>query len=195
MKPVYVLLAGGLSSRFGDPKAFALWKNKPLYQWCKQALGGEALILSRPGLTDRFKSQGETAVLEDVEPFKGKGPLAGIYTAMEHQDGDIYIVLACDTPLIRNETISSLKKQIASGADAVVPVAGGRAQPLAAVYHKRVKQTICEQLRRDELKISDFLDRISVKYIDAEKIGAKNEEFVNVNKKSDLERLEAFYPE
>ncbi|ATH91239.1 molybdenum cofactor guanylyltransferase [Bacillus glycinifermentans] len=192
MKPVHVILAGGLSSRFGEPKAFALWKNKPLYQWCKQALGGEALILSRPELTGRFKASGETAVLEDAEPFKGKGPLAGIYTAMSCEEGDIYTVLACDTPLIRKETVAALKQLIGTGADAVVPVAGGRAQPLAAVYHKRVKQTIYEQLCRDQLKISDFLSQICVEYVEAGEIGAKKDEFTNVNKKSDLERIEPF---
>lgn len=71
---------------------------------------GEALILSRPELTERFKARGETAVLEDAEPFKGKGPLAGIYTAMAYEEGDIYTVLACDTPLIRKETVAALKQ-------------------------------------------------------------------------------------
>ncbi|MFO6495226.1 MULTISPECIES: molybdenum cofactor guanylyltransferase [Bacillus] len=195
MKPVYVVLSGGLSRRFGEPKAFAMWKNKPLYQWCKQAVGGEALILSHPGLTERFKSYGEKTVWEDIEPFRGKGPLAGIYTAMEHEEGDIYVVLACDTPLIRHATIKALTEQLTPESDAVVAVADGRAQPLAAVYHKRIKHIIYEQLLQDELKIKSFLDRIRVKYIEAQAIGAESWEFLNVNKKSDLKKIEAFFPE
>ena len=70
MKEIHVILSGGLSRRFGEPKAFARWKGKPLYQWCKQALGDDVLILSRPGLTERFIELGEKAVLEDIEPYK-----------------------------------------------------------------------------------------------------------------------------
>ncbi|MEC1262314.1 molybdenum cofactor guanylyltransferase [Bacillus swezeyi] len=195
MKPVHIVLSGGLSRRFGEPKAFALWKNKPLYQWCKQAFGGEALILSRPGLTDRFRSYGEKKVLEDVEPFEGKGPLAGIYTAMVREEGDVYVILACDTPLIRKSTISALKEQMTPADDAVVTVADGRAQPLVAVYHKRVKHILYDQLRRDELKISCFLERIRVKYIEAHVIGAEPWEFINVNKKSDLDKIETIFSE
>ncbi|MDA1475731.1 molybdenum cofactor guanylyltransferase [Bacillus changyiensis] len=187
MKPVHVLLAGGLSRRFGEPKAFALWENKPFYQWCKQAMGGKVVILSHSELLDRFKNNGEISVIEDIDPFKGKGPLAGIYTAMEHQDGDCYVVLACDTPLIRQNTMTTLKKSMSLETDAVVIVANGQVQPLVAVYHKRVKPVLYEQLCQNELKLSNFLSRIRVTYIHAETIGAKASEFFNMNEKSDLE--------
>jgi molybdopterin-guanine dinucleotide biosynthesis protein A len=75
-----------------------------------------------------------------------------------------------------------------------VPVAGGRAQPLAAVYHKRVKQTSSmNSFVADQLKISRFpLAAFASEYVEAGEIGAKEDEFTNVNKKSDLERIEAF---
>ncbi|EWH21543.1 molybdenum cofactor guanylyltransferase [Bacillus haynesii] len=194
MKEIHVILSGGLSRRFGEPKALARWKGKPLYQWCKQALGDDVLILSHPGLTERFIELGEKAVLEDIEPFRGKGPLAGMYTAMERAEGECYIFSACDTPLVRKETISALKRQMTPGVDAVVPVADGRAQPLVAVYHRRVKSVLLEQLQQNELKISSFLNRIRVKYIEADAVGAEPREFINVNKKSDLDKIEPFFP-
>nr|UAL16304.1 molybdenum cofactor guanylyltransferase [Bacillus paralicheniformis] len=187
-------IIGGLSRRFGEPKAFARWQGKPLYQWCKRALGGDVLILSRPGLTERFKEFGEKAVLEDIEPFSGRGPLAGMYTAMVRAEGECYIFSACDTPLVRQETISALKQQMTPADDAVVPVADGRAQPLVAVYSRRVKSVLLEQLQQNELKISSFLDRIRVKYIEADRVGAEPWEFINVNKKSDLDKIEPFFP-
>ena len=101
---------------------------------------------------------------------------------------------ACDTPLVRQETISALKRQLTPADDAVVPVADGRAQPLVAVYHRRVKSVLHEQLQQNELKISSFLDRIRVKYIEADAVGAEPWEFINVNKKSDLEEIEPFFP-
>lgn len=150
--------------------------------------------MSRPGLTERFIELGEKAVLEDLEPFRGKGPLAGMYTAMERTEGECYIFSACDTPLVRKETISALKRQMTPADDAVVPVADGRTQPLIAVYHRRVKSVLLEQLQQNELKISSFLDRIRVKYIEAEAVGAEPREFINVNKKSDLDKIEPFFP-
>lgn len=40
MKRVNVILAGGASRRFGEPKAFAKWKGGMFYEQVKKAFGG-----------------------------------------------------------------------------------------------------------------------------------------------------------
>lgn len=42
---------------------------------------------------------------------------------------------------------------------------------------------------RKKLKLSDFLDRISVRYVQAEEIAAVPEEFMNINTRHDYRRL------
>lgn len=105
MKHVNVLLAGGASRRFGEPKAFVKWKGRMFYECAKEALGEQTVIISRPEFIDRFQENGENEVYQDAEPFQGMGPLAGIYTAFKKTDGDLYTVLSCDTPLIQRRTM------------------------------------------------------------------------------------------
>ncbi|MCC8352224.1 molybdenum cofactor guanylyltransferase [Bacillus sp. AF23] len=189
MKQINVLLAGGASRRFGEPKAFVKWRGRMFYEWAKKSLGEQAVIISRPEFIDRFQENGETEVYQDAEPFQGMGPLAGIYTAFEKTDGDLYTILSCDTPLIRKRTMAELRRMVTADTDAVIPISGGRVQPLIALYHKRVMPILYEQLSEKKLKLSDFLDRISVRYVQAEEIAAVPEEFMNINTRHDYRRL------
>ncbi|MGG0776980.1 MULTISPECIES: molybdenum cofactor guanylyltransferase [Bacillus] len=190
MKHINVLLAGGASRRFGEPKAFVKWKGRMFYEWAKQALGEHTVIISRPEFIDRFQENGENEVYQDADPFQGMGPLAGIYTAFKKTDGDLYTVLSCDTPLIQRRTMLKLQCLMTPGIDAVVPISDGREQPLIAIYHKRIMPILYDQLSEKRLRISDLLGQISVCYVQAEEIGANPAEFVNVNTRDDFRRLE-----
>ncbi|MCY7832688.1 molybdenum cofactor guanylyltransferase [Bacillus spizizenii] len=190
MKHINVLLAGGASRRFGEPKAFVNWRGKIFYEWAKKAFGEHTVIISRPEFIDRFQENGEIEVYQDAEPFQGMGPLAGIYTAFKKTDGDLYTVLSCDTPLIQRRTMLELKRLMTEGIDAVVPISDGREQPLIAIYHKRIMPILYDQLSEKRLRISDLLGRISVCYVQAEEIGANPAEFINVNTRDDFRRLE-----
>ncbi|MCY7873560.1 molybdenum cofactor guanylyltransferase [Bacillus spizizenii] len=190
MKHINVLLAGGASRRFEEPKAFVNWRGKMFYEWAKKAFGEHTVIISRPEFIDRFQENGEIEVYQDAEPFQGMGPLAGIYTAFKKTDGDLYTVLSCDTPLIQRRTMLELKRLMTEGIDAVVPISDGREQPLIAIYHKRIMPILYDQLSEKRLRISDLLGRISVCYVQAEEIGANPAEFINVNTRDDFRRLE-----
>ncbi|MBY4603709.1 MULTISPECIES: molybdenum cofactor guanylyltransferase [Bacillus] len=190
MKHINVLLAGGASRRFGEPKAFVKWKGRMFYEWAKQALGEHTVIISRPEFIDRFQENGENEVYQDADPFQGMGPLAGIYTAFKKTDGYLYTVLSCDTPLIQRRTMLKLQRLMTPGIDAVVPISDGREQPLIAIYHKRIMPILYDQLSEKRLRISDLLGQISVCYVQAEEIGANPAEFVNVNTRDDFRRLE-----
>ncbi len=53
-----VLLAGGMSRRFGAAKAFAPINGKPMFAYsleALQAVAAQSLIVSHPELTARFK--------------------------------------------------------------------------------------------------------------------------------------------
>lgn len=192
MKHCHILLAGGLSRRFGQPKAFLNWKGMPLYEWCKQALvSEETFIISHPSLVSKFRARQEENVMVDLEPFSGKGPLAGIYTAMHHIQSDYYTFLPCDTPLVKQRTIELLKKE-ACGFDAVVPISDGRIHPLISVIHQRAKEVLYKQLLQNQLKTADIFQHLHTNYLEVERCGSKSWEFINVNKKEDLRELNRY---
>ncbi|MDU0813047.1 molybdenum cofactor guanylyltransferase [Bacillus siamensis] len=190
MKRVNVILAGGASRRFGEPKAFAKWKGGMFYEQAKKAFGcGETVIISRPEHIKKFLANKERHVFADVPQFRGMGPLAGIYTAMKQTEGETYTVISCDTPLVTRKTMAALEMKLTGNADAVIPICENREQPLLAVYHKRVQEVLFDQLAQNKLKMADTLKHLSVCYVQAEDIGAGPEEFVNINTPDDYARL------
>lgn len=190
MKRVNVILAGGASRRFGEPKAFAKWKGGMFYEQAKKAFGGgETVIISRPEHIKKFLSNREQHVFADEPRFRGMGPLAGIYTAMKQTEGETYTVISCDTPLVTRKTMAALEMKLTGNLDAVIPVCENREHPLLAVYHKRVQDVLFDQLTQNKLKMTDTLKRLSVCYVQAEDIGAGPEEFANINTRDDYTRL------
>ena len=101
-----IVLAGGLSRRFGSPKAFARIENEYFYERAIDALEphcDEVVIVTRPELLDRYAPSEK--VITDLPEFAGLGPLAGILSAMESVEADRYVVLPCDMPYVNAEVI------------------------------------------------------------------------------------------
>lgn len=192
-KRVGVILSGGQSRRFGRPKAFAEHLGIPLYEHVKQALQPfveQVLIISQPELTERFKQDPDVFVLEDVDPYKGKGPLAGIYTAMTTVIADDYLVFPCDVPLVNEGYIQWLLKKAErhSEANGIVPVAENRLHPLMGLYRKNVYPFLNELLDKNQLRVKDLVDAahvLSVK-VDEE---VDHRAFFNINTKDQLKAL------
>lgn len=58
MHLVNVILAGGASRRFGEPKASHMYQGKPLYEHVKeQLLEGQTVIISHPSLLPFSKQE------------------------------------------------------------------------------------------------------------------------------------------
>ncbi|MCA0171058.1 molybdenum cofactor guanylyltransferase [Bacillus sp. RAR_GA_16] len=185
MRIIGILLAGGESRRFGSPKAFAVFHNKPFYQVVLHQLNpviDEAIIVTKANLLEKFNL--ETArnmkVMKDEEAFQGMGPLAGIYTGMTHTNGDYYFTVACDMPLVTEGLFSLLIEELNNHptAVAVVPVSNGRRQPLCAIYHASCQPIIEQLLLTGRRRMNDLLESIDTLYVDVEKY--KNQ-FLNVN--------------
>src|SRR5699024_9116835 len=106
---VGILLAGGMSRRFGTPKAFQDWNGIPFYEYvytALQAVCDDIIIVTRPQLKRRFPDKDQTVV--DEVGCAGGAPLPGIITGMHQREDDQYIVLPCDMPLIVGDIISAL---------------------------------------------------------------------------------------
>ncbi|QGX66263.1 NTP transferase domain-containing protein [Bacillus sp. ms-22] len=187
MSVVNVILAGGASRRFGEPKASYLYQGKPLYEHVKkQLLNEQIIVISHPNLLPFFKERGEQAVWLDDEQVRGNGPLAGIYTAMQKQEAEWYLVTACDMPFIRKETAEALSSYCNEHVDAVVPLVQGRLQPLFALYHRRCLPFIQTCIKENQLAIKDLLKKLSVCVVTEDELKAEANEFHNINKRSDL---------
>ncbi|BCB02490.1 molybdenum cofactor guanylyltransferase [Bacillus sp. KH172YL63] len=180
-----ILLAGGESRRYGSPKAFAKRDGKAFYQYSLDALKplcSSIIVVTRPELLHLFDEAQGIGIMTDKETYKGQGPLAGIFTAMDEGDAEWYIVLPTDVPFIGEKICRYLMEQIEPGVEAVVPVAAGREQPLIAVYHHTVKDVIEGQLSSGKRSLRSLFTHINVKYVQMK----EEEYFRNINRPEDL---------
>ena len=167
MKTAGILLAGGLSSRFGSPKAFAEWEGRPFYEVSLAAMTpfcDECIVVTRPELVGRFP--GGVHVTTDIAQFAGQGPIAGILSGMVELQADRYIVLPCDMPFMTRDVVGQLLECHCSGVTAVV--LDGKYHPLVSVWDADVASDLHESLEKGKRRVMDVQEKHGVKWIDGE---------------------------
>lgn len=184
---VGVILAGGVSRRFGSPKAFADVDGIPFYQFSLEALQPIAdtiVIVTNEQLEKKFIETTSVRVIKDEDNFKGKGPLAGIYSAMQSIQADWYALAPVDVPFIQSEVFHRLLEQREVDKEAIVPVTNERLQSLIAIYHYSLKGRIKGLLETDHLAMRDLLNISKVKYA----LFTDETTFININLTRDYNR-------
>lgn len=187
MEPVSgVILSGGKNIRMGTNKAFLTVDGVRIID---RAVGilrdvcGEILVVTNEPL--EYLDLGVTVV---TDIFKGMGPLAGIHSGLFHARSPRAFVCACDMPYLNAPFIRYLMS-LADGYDIVVPVRGGRPEPLHAVYDRKCLPVIRRLLQRDERKVTGFYKGFRVRDVEeaeTEPFFAGRDPFINVNTRDEL---------
>jgi molybdopterin-guanine dinucleotide biosynthesis protein A len=107
---------------------------------------------------------GNTALGGIPDRYPGEGPLGGILTALEHTGSEWNLIVACDLPQL---TAAFLRRLLdtaeAEGCDVLLPhSAGGRPQPLCAVYRRSARETLEERFRTGTRKVTLALEGLAV---------------------------------
>jgi len=128
------VLAGGRGRRLGGDKATVELQGRPLVSYPIAVLREviEEIVIVAKADTQLPELEGVGSVW--VEPDEAFHPLAGIVHALRMARGRPVFVCAADMPLLTVEVVRTLLAVDPGDAPAVVPVAGGRPQPLAALY-------------------------------------------------------------
>lgn len=184
-----VILSGGKNSRMGANKAFLTVEGERLID---RAVGilrevcDEILVATNEPL--EYLDLGVTVV---TDIFKGMGPLAGIHSGLFHARAPQVFVCACDMPYLNAAFIRHMVS-LAEGCDIVVPVRGGRPEPLHAVYDRKCLPVIRRLLERDERKVTGFYKGFRVRNVEeaeTESFFAGRDPFLNVNTREQLRDL------
>jgi molybdopterin-guanine dinucleotide biosynthesis protein A len=141
------------------------------------------------------------ALLIVPDPVPDLGPLAGLASGLDAAHGAICVVLAGDLPFVAPGLVDRLSGELASDAeaDAVVPRARGRAQPLCAAYRREVGRLATRLVARPAASVDSspsmmsFLERLRVRYLSAEelaRIGDLETMVRGVDSRADLEWAE-----
>ncbi|MCL4545720.1 MAG: molybdenum cofactor guanylyltransferase [Chloroflexi bacterium] len=155
-----IILAGGRSRRFGQDKCLAEIGGQPLLGHVVRALSplvDEIIVVGHIQLLPL-----PVRLIGDAVP--GLGPLQGLIGGLSAAAHEWSIVVACDMPLLNGDI---LRHMVAHryGYDAVVPHLD-RPQPLYALYHRRCLPLLQQQLAAGDLRLTDVLARLHVRWVD-----------------------------
>ncbi len=184
---VGLVLAGGQGRRLRREKG---WHEVGGIPMIERVLDAVAAVVGEVVVVGGERAPAGARFVADDSP--GAGPLAAIYTGMKAASADVYLVVACDMPFITSELLRHLL--VASrGFDAVVPVIGGRDQPLCAAYTCACLPAIVEALAAGGTRVADFFPKVRVCRLDeaeVEQFGPPEVLFFNVNTPEQLARAE-----
>jgi molybdopterin-guanine dinucleotide biosynthesis protein A len=186
-----VILAGGISSRFGSDKALALLHDKFLIQHVKDTLTtlfSDCLVITNTPEQYAFLNMPMI-----MDRYQGMGPLAGIHAALLHAAKPWIFVLGCDMPKVPPELITFLCSfALEEKVEAVIPWLEAGPEPLCGLYCRKALSTIELQLNNRKPQVNELLGKLRVRKVKDEEIkrvtGDRNI-FCNINRKQDLEKI------
>lgn len=159
-----VILAGGMSRRFGSPKAHAPFLGRPMLAWVVDAASAEADEIIIVGAKGQVLPQlvSRSTLIRVDDDIAHEGPLAGIRTGLRAASGEWVFALGCDMPLLTGALLAALAG-LPRDADALVPQVDGRTQTLAALYHKETALRAFEDAwSRGERSVRGALDGLRI---------------------------------
>ena len=191
-----VIVAGGLSRRFGSDKASANLRGRPLLQWVRDALApvvDEIVIVTAAGQTlPPMHPAIPVTVVEDREPERG--PLAGLATGFAVARAPICFAASCDAPLLGAAVVERILDALASH-EAVIPEVGGFPQPLAGAYRREPGLAAAEAaLAGGVNKVIDAFAGLDVLSLEADRLARADPDlrsFRNANTPEALAELAA----
>jgi molybdopterin-guanine dinucleotide biosynthesis protein A len=183
------VLAGGKSSRFGEPKATAYFGDQTLID--NSVMIGELISTNIVIVKHPYQQleQQSYPTFEDIIP--DCGPLGGIYTALENIETPWLAVLPCDMPFLIPDIYEIIFAH-RRGDNPVVAVSENGMESLVSLWPKSLSEKLKKALINEEFATNGILKRFDAVQVSmSEKLPDYQAEFfTNVNYKSDLENID-----
>jgi len=200
LKNSAVILAGGLSKRFGQEKGLVELAGKPLIL---HVIGNVSKIVEETVVVVSSETQKETfePLLSHkaslvVDRYKMQGPLVGALAGFEGAQGEYSLLLPCDTPFISSQ-ITQFLLDLCINKSAVIPRwPSGYIEPLQAAYHTKSALTAAKTaLEEGKLDLQSMIAHLrGVRYVSTlvlQQMDGKLLTFFNINTFGDLKRAES----
>jgi molybdopterin-guanine dinucleotide biosynthesis protein A len=194
-----IILAGGLSSRFGQDKGLLQLAGKPLVRHVLNAVDNvvdeKIIVVSCREDVDKYVKATNASASIIADKANLHSPLAGALTGFEEASGEFSLLLPCDTPFASRD-ILSLLLELCPGRNACVPRwPNGYVEPLQAVYRTEpALEASNVALRAGKLNVQAMLDRLQcVRYVSTlvlKQLDPELRTFFNVNTPLDLKKAE-----
>lgn len=182
-----IVLSGGKSTRMQREKGLVHFQGKRMVDHVLETVQQLTRNVILVANHNDYNCLG-VPVMPDI--FAGAGPIGGLYTGLTNSKSQKNLVLACDTPFVSVDFLSSLLKECGQE-DVLVPVHGGMREPLCAVYDQRCVPELKRRIESGALKMMELLDALAFREIkvDTDRWNTK-ELFANINTPGDLKKYE-----
>jgi len=194
-----IILAGGVSSRFGQDKGLLQLANKPLIKHVLDAIGtlvDEKMVVA----SSKVQAENYAKVLDSdvnvlIDVDHAQSPLVGALTGFKEAHGKYALLLSCDTPFVSNDVVSLLF-ELCINRYAVIPRwPNGYIEPLQAVYcTKLALEAAKNALKEGKLNVQSMVNRLrGVRYVSTlvlQQLDPELRTFINVNTPLDLKKAE-----
>ena len=183
-----ILLAGGMSSRMGREKGSLVIGGHMMYLYplkALEALCDEILISSSNPLP------GNLPYPYINDKISGIGPMAGIYSCLEHSSNDLNLVLSYDMPMVNTGLLSFLVEQSDKWKMLVPAMQAGKPEPLCALYRKSMSTVFGSLIEKKEFAVHRAIPlvRSRVLHIQPDMPFYRPDLFLNINREEDLKNL------
>ncbi|MDD5057116.1 MAG: molybdenum cofactor guanylyltransferase [Sideroxydans sp.] len=160
-----LILAGGDSRRMGRDKAALVLDGATLLERVTATM---QQIFPKVIVSVRQPRSG-VDVMQVCDEQDSIGPLAGLIAGMAQADTPWVFAVACDMPFVSHAVV----KQLATLRDAhqaVVPMVGGYAQPLAAFYTNSALDAMRASLAAGDKSLRGVLKNLDVRYVSEDEL-------------------------
>lgn len=183
------ILAGGRGSRLGgvDKASLEVGGQTLLDRVLAavQPLADEVLAIVND---ERLRGDPRLTLVHDPEPHAGVLP--ALLAALETARSPLLLLVACDMPFVDQRVIQLLLDAVADH-DVAIPIVGGIAQPMLAVYRVApCRRAIAAALARGGRRMISFLEDVRTHRVTEDELRAIDtslRSFFNVNTPAELE--------
>ncbi|GAB4377810.1 MAG: molybdenum cofactor guanylyltransferase [Calditrichia bacterium] len=183
------ILAGGKSTRFGEPKETARFQDYTLL---------EIALSTARNISDSIMVVGGSHLQRLAEPIKVYpdiipecGPIGGIYTALFHTRTPYVAVLPCDMPLL-NPAVYRLLFVHRSGNRPVVATSEKGLEPLVSIWHQDALPFLTAHILEGHFGLRGLLRELGMIELHVPDMLPDYHPhiFLNINYKKDLKALQ-----
>jgi molybdopterin-guanine dinucleotide biosynthesis protein A len=175
------VLAGGLSSRMGRPKAWLSFEGIPLLQRVVERLGQVFSEIVVVGAEGQELPETGRLVVRDGRP--ARGPLGGLEAALGSVSEPALVAVSCDAPFLQPPLARRLA-ELAADFDVAVPRWGGRLNPLLAAYRTSLRPAVSRLLAEGRLRPAFLFQEVNARVLEEEEVHRLDPaglSFVNMN--------------